>query len=635
LTKEGDHEVVEDLPVEWESDTQEWDDSETLMDSHVADAPQNDEWDGDNPSVTDMTAPLTGSETPEDDLPLCEERGTACGGEVDSDTQDSLASASEWQTWEASEWQDEVDSGTGESTAIDTLKDIIESETENLSWDVESLTWEILTGNIENLTWTALELSQARETLNTDPIEKSETYNKVTVNVLAPVNTFPEGTKLVIEAIKWDALEEVRQQISDEPTNNVDEDAEIVAFDIRFEYELSDGSIVELQPKENTVQVTFDYSKNKELKKADQNDSQEIEIYHINDKDDNGEKVESWAEVVEKIEINEEKSEEVDNALVVDAESFSVYAVTVNSNSYNIILSDTYKTTTLQWNWWDTMNNFTYGTITIPRAWHDDIIIMDRNLWATDRWNASDAVWNNSSYTAPTTYWYQYQWWNKYGFSQTVTPSTDNSQVTRTSNSYSNSTFIIDNAVWYDNATDSDDWTQWPCPSGRHLPSSQEWQNVYTALNAWSDGQWFAEALLLPPTGFRDYYSEYVDSVQSVGTIGEYWSLSPYDDMRAYSFHFKSSQIIPQSDFDRSYGFSVRCFKDEYEMPSFTVTYNLSGWYWTESWTTYTQSRQITYNPDDSWNYIVWSLTSRKTPSKAEWTCDWKKCMFDGWYLTW
>ena len=43
----------------------------------------------DNPSVTDVTAPLTGSETPEDDLPLCEERGTACGGEVDNDTQDS------------------------------------------------------------------------------------------------------------------------------------------------------------------------------------------------------------------------------------------------------------------------------------------------------------------------------------------------------------------------------------------------------------------------------------------------------------------------------------------------------------------------------------------------------------------
>jgi hypothetical protein len=59
-----------------------------------------------------------------------------------------------------------------------------------------------------------------------------------------------------------------------------------VAFDIRFEYELSDGSKVELQPKENTVQVTFDYSENKELKKAENDENQQIEIYHINDKDE-------------------------------------------------------------------------------------------------------------------------------------------------------------------------------------------------------------------------------------------------------------------------------------------------------------------------------------------------------------
>jgi Fe-S cluster assembly scaffold protein SufB len=117
-----------------------------------------------------------------------------------------------------------------------------------------------------------------------------------------------------------------------------------VAFDIRFEYELSDGTKVELQPKENTVQVTFDYSWNSDLKKADKADDQQIEIYHINDKDENGEKVEDGEEVVEKIEINEEKSDEVKNGVVVDAESFSVYAVVVNTHNYNIILSDTYET---------------------------------------------------------------------------------------------------------------------------------------------------------------------------------------------------------------------------------------------------------------------------------------------------
>jgi hypothetical protein len=32
--------------------------------------------------------------------------------------------------------------------------------------------------------------------------------------------------------------------------------------------------------------VTFDYNKNDELKEADQNENEEIQIYHINDKDE-------------------------------------------------------------------------------------------------------------------------------------------------------------------------------------------------------------------------------------------------------------------------------------------------------------------------------------------------------------
>ena len=39
-----------------------------------------------------MTAPLIGSETPEDDLPLCEESGTACGGEVGDKTEEDQQS---------------------------------------------------------------------------------------------------------------------------------------------------------------------------------------------------------------------------------------------------------------------------------------------------------------------------------------------------------------------------------------------------------------------------------------------------------------------------------------------------------------------------------------------------------------
>ena len=73
-----DDEIVESLQSQ---------EDETLMDFSEQ-APQNDGEDVDNPSASPSfysgsAAPLTGSETLEDDLPLCEERVTACGGEVD------------------------------------------------------------------------------------------------------------------------------------------------------------------------------------------------------------------------------------------------------------------------------------------------------------------------------------------------------------------------------------------------------------------------------------------------------------------------------------------------------------------------------------------------------------------------
>jgi hypothetical protein len=56
-------------------------------------------------------------------------------------------------------------------------------------------------------------------------------------------------------------------------------------------YKLSDGTEVEVQPKENTVKVTFNYEDNKELSKTDKNVAQEVKIFHLDNKDENGEEV--------------------------------------------------------------------------------------------------------------------------------------------------------------------------------------------------------------------------------------------------------------------------------------------------------------------------------------------------------
>jgi hypothetical protein len=62
----------------------------------------------------------------------------------------------------------------------------------------------------------------------------------------------------------------------------------MVTFDIKFLYKLLSGDEVEVQPLDNKVQVIFDYSNNSEFKQAE---DLGIEVYHINDKDENGEKV--------------------------------------------------------------------------------------------------------------------------------------------------------------------------------------------------------------------------------------------------------------------------------------------------------------------------------------------------------
>jgi hypothetical protein len=112
-------------------------------------------------------------------------------------------------------------------------------------------------------------------------------YDKVVVNVEAPAGTFPEGTYANIRPIvSTTKLDEIKGQISEED-KTVSQESEVVAFDITFMYKLSDGTEIELQPKDNTVKVTFNYEDNEDIAKADKNDNQEVKVFHLEDKDEN------------------------------------------------------------------------------------------------------------------------------------------------------------------------------------------------------------------------------------------------------------------------------------------------------------------------------------------------------------
>lgn len=69
-----------------------------------------------------------------------------------------------------------------------------------------------------------------------------------------------------------------------EAQKNVGKSQKVIAFDITF---LDPETEEELQPSiTGAVQVTFNYEENEELLTAEQDEEQEVKVYHLNDKDE-------------------------------------------------------------------------------------------------------------------------------------------------------------------------------------------------------------------------------------------------------------------------------------------------------------------------------------------------------------
>ena len=425
----------------------------------------------------------------------------------DQDTEDDADIDENAETDEDSELDEDSDEETDEDIDDETevwsgtQVEIDENEIEELTWDIEILSWDTvelagevveLTGDISELVWKNLELLIARETLDDWLIKKSASYNDVTVNVEAQPWTFPQWTELRIKPITLKKeLNEIKDQVSN-TDENISEKS-LVAFDITFIYVLSGWEEVEVQPKNvDWVKVVFNYENNKNLSEADTNDEQEIKVFHIDDKDENGEKVEKWDEVVKDVTNRVESDEEW--IVVANAESFSIYAiVTTEENvsslrvTHNLrgwywmedhstaskIIEYTcsnwscettmhYRTPSKTWYmfiWWydETLTNrrkdwVATDGMTVYAKWQEfgdlDVYIienesnswhytlMDRNLWAKVIYN-----WNYSNPNEGSR-WYYYQWWNNYGFDEYTTDNLPLSPIvseTKNVSSYSRS----------------------------------------------------------------------------------------------------------------------------------------------------------------------------------------------------
>ena len=317
-------------------------------------------------------------------------------------TQDFLASTSEWQTWEALEWQEDeqnddsvsswtewngseefsndsetpIDSSSNpknddndgniekpeprdeviENSSLDLLKDTIDNISTNPDDNTEP------TQSPENNEQDGRENENSIKNSENDipESENDETvgieseeiywtweYEWVKVEVYAATWLFESWTILTIEPVIEEKLEQVKEVLSWEVEMVDDkEDQTVIAFDITFR---NPATQEEIQPKNWTVQVTFNYEENENLVQAEEDEEQEIKVYHLNDKDEEWEKIEeiTWSKV-EEIIINKEWTEE--NKIVVEVDNFSIYVVgNISLKSLNEwdLVEITYNT-----NWW-------------------------------------------------------------------------------------------------------------------------------------------------------------------------------------------------------------------------------------------------------------------------------------------
>lgn len=107
------------------------------------------------------------------------------------------------------------------------------------------------------------------------------------------------------------------------------------------------------------------------------------------------------------------------------------------------------------------------------------------------------------------------------------------------------------------------DAAQKACPSGWHLPSESEWDELITYLG----GEDQAGAVLKAggSSGFNALLAGLSDTrgFSLLGFCGGFWSSTPFDKTHAWYYYLNNRDgSVTKTYFSTSYGFSVRCIKN-------------------------------------------------------------------------
>ncbi len=108
-----------------------------------------------------------------------------------------------------------------------------------------------------------------------------------------------------------------------------------------------------------------------------------------------------------------------------------------------------------------------------------------------------------------------------------------------------------------------------PCPSGFVVPTKAQWDALISACTKSYKGGWSSSdygylelkngsnTLEFPAVGIRNTSGTLVNN----GTYGYYWSSTQYSSIYAYYMVFNNSSVNPSYNYNKRYGFSVRCVR--------------------------------------------------------------------------
>ena len=256
-----------------------------------------------------------------------------------------------------------------------------------------------------------------------------------------------------------------------------------------------------------------------------------------------------------------------------------------------------------------------------------------KSFWITikamNEWTGTVTIWSLNNTGA---YWSLYQWWNNYPFpstADTITPiiSWD---VAISAEWYTPWTYSSEIRIKFSGRWDSSDnrnlwWGSWDeknlnwfwwydtenfevinaqgrqaiCPNGYHIPSIWEWHTLLylwwknydvkqgtllftnrslNNLNYKNSLEWtwtrFSKDMQIPFVGSR-----IVDSSVSLDGYGRYWSSTPFPTVNyARYFYLNPDNLLGMYDYgSRVAGYAIRCFKNEYVKPSYSLTFDTLG----------------------------------------------------------